>query len=127
MKLYSYDELDADARSHASSVNCNELTEIAKNNGREAAMKQLGSWKFLEDGTRVEGVQANSVFHTTVIVCQGKPYPIPTIPACPGCNAPLDELESGETTHGCECGEELTAEKCKEQGGHCEQCNWLLS
>lgn len=32
-----------------------------------------------------------------------------------------------EEPHCCECGEELTAEQCKEQSGFCERCSWLLS
>ncbi len=32
-----------------------------------------------------------------------------------------------EEPHCCECGEELTAEQCKEQAGFCERCGWLLS
>lgn len=61
MKLYSYDELDMDARSHACSVGWKELQAVAEKEGTEAANKLLASWKFLDDGTRVEGYESNGI------------------------------------------------------------------
>lgn len=55
------------------------------------------------------------------------PKQIETSDTCPGCDAPLDELESGETVHGCECGQELTSAQCEEQQGMCGRCLWLMS
>lgn len=156
MKLFSYNELDMDARSHACSVGWDEIHAIADKEGVEAANKMLDSWKFLEDGTRVDGVEKDGIFHTYLyghdkeieVVIQTEPqiaseYPLPkdfttiinvcgpkqreTIESCPGCDTPLDELENGGVEHSCECGHELTAKECEEQNGMCERCNWLMS
>jgi len=46
---------------------------------------------------------------------------------CKGCGAAWQEIESGETVHGCECGWELSQKECVEQSGLCKTCCWLNS
>lgn len=38
----------------------------------------------------------------------------------------MTEMEEDGQHHYCECEEELTEEQCKEWGGLCERCGWLL-